>query len=212
MLLLQTHGIVLVSGDNICDTRYSKSCGGISESFENVWEPIKYDYLTSINDYKSSENFNADFSNENNAVRWIKGNPPSFCNTTDKKILSQILLDFDQETTDFFRWKVVYTQAELSEIIKAKSRIDFGNIIDLVPIERGKSSRLNKLKIVGTNKTMVVGKELEIRKFLSKSHLYSSAIVIEKSDIINGIPQKFEIDGAGWDMELALPNRRRCYG
>ncbi len=201
----QTHGIVLISGNKICDTRYSKSCGGISESFENVWEPIKYDYLTSIYDYKfPAENFNSDFSNEINAVKWIKGNPPSFCNTTDKKILSQVLLEYDQETTDFFRWKVAYSQSELSEIIKSKSGIDFGDIIDLVPIERGKSARLMKLKIVGTNKTLIVGKELEIRKFLSKSHLYSSAIVIEKSDVQNGVPQKFEIYGAGWGHGVGL--------
>ena len=201
----QTHGIVLMSGEKICDARYSKSCGGISESFENVWEPIKYDYLTSINDYKfPPENFETNFQNERNSAKWIKGNPLSYCNTTDKKILSQVLLDFDQETTDFFRWKIVYTQAELSEIIKTKSGIDFGNIVDLVPIERGKSARLIKLKIVGTNKTLVVGKELEIRKFLSKSHLYSSAIIIEKSDIQNGIPQKFEIFGAGWGHGVGL--------
>lgn len=201
----QTRGIVLMSNDKICDARYSKSCGGISESFENVWEPTKYDYLISINDYKfPPENFNTDFSNERNAVKWIKGNPPSYCNTTDKKILSQVLLDYDQETTDFFRWKIIYTQAELSEIIKTKSGIDFGSIIDLIPKERGKSSRLIKLKIIGTNKSLVVGKELEIRKFLSKSHLYSSAIVVEKSDIQDGIPQKFEIFGAGWGHGVGL--------
>jgi SpoIID/LytB domain protein len=201
----QTHGIVLISKEKICDARYSKSCGGISESFENVWEPIKYDYLTSINDYKfPAENFNPDFSNERNAVKWIKCNPPSFCNTTDKKILSHVLLDYDQETTDFFRWKVSYSQAELCEILKSKSGIDFGNIIDLVPVERGKSARLIKLKIIGTNKTLIVGKELEIRRFLSKSHLYSSAIVIEKSDIENGIPQKFDIFGAGWGHGAGL--------
>lgn len=201
----QTHGIVLVSGEKICDARYSKSCGGISESFENVWEPIKYDYLTSINDYKfPAENFNSDFSNERNAIKWIKGNPASFCNTTDKKILSQVLLEYDQETTDFFRWKIVYTQEELSGIIKTKSGIDFGNIIDLVPVQRGKSSRLIKLKIIGTNRTLTIGKELEIRKFLSKSHLYSSAIIIEKSNLQNGVPQTFEIFGAGWGHGVGL--------
>jgi SpoIID/LytB domain protein len=201
----QTRGIVLMSNNKICDARYSKSCGGISESFENVWEPIKYDYLISINDYKfPPENFNTDFSNERNAVKWIKGNPASYCNTTDKKILSQVLLDYDQETTDFFRWKIIYTQAELAEIIKTKSGIDFGSIIDLIPIERGKSSRLIKMKIVGTNRSLIVGKELEIRKFLSKSHLYSSAIVVEKSGIQNGIPQKFEIYGAGWGHGVGL--------
>jgi stage II sporulation protein D len=201
----ETHGIVLMSRENICDARYSKSCGGISESFENVWEPTKFDYLTSINDYKfPPENFITDFSLEKNSVKWIKGNPQSYCNTNDKKILSQVLLDFDQETTDFFRWKVVYAQEELSELIKTKSGIDFGEIIDLVPIERGKSARLIKLKIVGTKKTLVVGKELEIRRFLSKSHLYSSAIVIDKSDIQNGIPQTFEIFGAGWGHGVGL--------
>ncbi len=201
----QTYGIVIMSEEKICDTRYSKSCGGISESFENVWEPVKYDYLTSIPDYKfSAENFNADFSNERNAIKWIKGNPPSYCSTTDKKILSQVLLDYDQETTDFFRWKVVYTQTQLSEIIKTKSGIDFGYILDLIPVERGRSSRLTKLKIIGTNRTMTIGKELEIRKYLSKTHLYSSAIVIEKSEIENGIPQKFEILGAGWGHGVGL--------
>lgn len=201
----ETYGIVLMSRGRICDARYSKSCGGITESFENVWEPVKYDYLTSITDYKfSQENFNLDFSDEANAVKWIKGNPSSYCNTTDKKILSQVLLDYDQETTDFFRWKVVYSQDQLAALICAKSGFDFGNIIDLVPIERGKSSRLVRLKIVGSKKTLIVGKELEIRKFLSKSHLYSSAIVIEKSDIQNGIPQKFTIYGAGWGHGVGL--------
>lgn len=203
--VLDTYGIVLMNSGKICDARYSKSCGGISESFENVWEPIKYDYLSSIHDYKfPAENYNTDFSNELIAIRWIKGNPTSYCNTTDKKILSQVLLDYDQETADFFRWKIVYSQAELSEIIKAKSGIDFGKIVDLIPIERGKSSRLIKLKIVGTKKTLVVGKELEIRKFLSKSHLYSSAIVIEKSEVENDIPQKFTIYGAGWGHGVGL--------
>ncbi|NWF89701.1 MAG: SpoIID/LytB domain-containing protein [Ignavibacteriaceae bacterium] len=201
----QTYGIVLMSDNKICDTRYSKSCGGISESFENVWEPTTYKYLTSITDYKfPAENFNADFSNEQNAVKWIKGNPTAFCNTTDKKILSQVLLDFDQETKDFFRWKVNYSQEEVSEIIKFKSGIDFGQILDLIPVERGYSSRLIKLKIVGTKKTLTVGKELEIRKYLSKSHLYSSAIVIEKSNIQNDIPQKFTIYGAGWGHGVGL--------
>ena len=203
--VLETHGIVLMNRGRICDARYSKSCGGITESFENVWEPVKYDYLTSITDYKySQENFNLDFSDEANAVKWIKGNPSSYCNTTDKKILSQVLLDYDQETTDFFRWKVVYSQGELANLIFTKSGFDFGNIIDLVPIERGKSSRLVRLKIVGTKKTLVVGKELEIRKFLSKSHLYSSAIIIEKSEIQDGIPQKFTIYGAGWGHGVGL--------
>ena len=201
----ETRGLVLTSGGSICDTRYSKSCGGVTESFKNVWEPKEYEYLTSIVDYKYyPENYNLNFSDENIARKWIKGNPSAYCNTSDQRILSQVLLDFDQETKDFYRWKVEYTQKELSEIIKLKSKIDFGEIVDLVPIERGDSSRLIKLKIVGTKKVVTIGKELEIRRTLSPSHLYSSAIIIEKSDIQNNIPQKFVIRGAGWGHGVGL--------
>jgi len=201
----QTSGIVLVSEDKICDTRYSKSCGGITESFENVWEPKKQSYLSSVIDYKFElENYNLDFSIEANAVEWIKSNPQSFCNTKDKKILSHILVDFDQTTKDFYRWKVEYSQAEISQLIKTKSGIDFGDIKDLVPIERGYSSRLIKLKIIGTKKTLIIGKELEIRRLLSESHLYSSAFVVDKVNIQNGIPQKFILTGAGWGHGVGL--------
>ncbi len=201
----ETRGLVLASDDNICDTRYSKSCGGVTESFNNVWESKEYKYLSSVVDYKYyPENYNLNFSNENIAKKWIKGNPSAFCNTSNQKILSQVLLDFDQETKDFYRWKVEYTQKELSEIIKLKSKIDFGEILDLVPVERGDSSRLIKLKIVGTKKILTIGKELEIRRTLSPSHLYSSAIIVEKFDIRNNIPQKFVIRGAGWGHGVGL--------
>ena len=201
----QTAGVILTSGGEICDTRYSKSCGGVSESFGNVWEPINYGYLSSIVDYKfEPENYNLDFSNELNARKWIKNNPPAFCNTKDKKILSQILLDYDQETTDFYRWKVEYTQQEIAELISSKTGMDFGDILDLVPVERGKSARLIKLKIIGSKKTLTIGKELEIRRVLSKSHLYSSAIIIAKENIQNGVPQKFILNGAGWGHGVGL--------
>ena len=201
----QTTGVVLISGNKICDTRYSKSCGGLTESFENVWEPVKHSYLSSVVDYKfEPENYNIDFSNELNARKWIKSNPSSYCNTHDKKILAHVLMDFDQETTDFYRWKVEYYQKDLAKIIKIKSGIDFGDIIDLIPIERGASSRLVKLKIVGSKKTLIIGKELEIRRILSKSHLYSSAIVIEKGELKEGVPQKFIISGAGWGHGVGL--------
>ncbi|MEO8398231.1 MAG: SpoIID/LytB domain-containing protein [Ignavibacteriaceae bacterium] len=201
----ETKGIIISFEDKICDARYSKSCGGVTESFENVWEPIKYEYLSSIVDYKfEPDNFSLDFTKEENAAKWIKSNPPAYCNTTDKKILAQILLDFDQETTDFFRWKIEYAQNELSQLIKEKSQVDFGEILDLVPIERGASSRLIKLKIIGTKKILTIGKELEIRRILSPSHLYSSAIVVEKKDIKNKVPQKFIISGAGWGHGVGL--------
>lgn len=195
----ETYGLVLMYEDEICDARYSKSCGGISEAFENVWEPKKLEYLVPVIDYRYEHDiYSLNFNVESNAVKWIKNSPPAFCNTTDKKILSQILLDYDQETNDFFRWKVIYSQKEISSLIKKNSEIDFGDIVDLIPVERGYSSRLIKLKIVGTKKTMIVGKELYIRKLLSKTHLYSSAFYVEKEKIEDGIPQKFILYGAGW--------------
>lgn len=200
-----TRGIVLISDDEICDTRYSKSCGGISESYENVWEAVRYEYLQPIVDYKfEPENFDLDLRKEENAVKWIKANPPAFCNTTDPKILNQILLDYDQETKDFFRWKVEYSQSEISNLIKEKLGIDFGNIIDLIPVERGYSARLIKLKIVGTKASLTIGKELEIRRVLSPSHLYSSAFYVEKENVVDGIPQKFILHGAGWGHGVGL--------
>jgi len=201
----QTAGVVLLEDDKILDARFSKSCGGISESFENVWEPTKHPSLSAIFDYKYvADDYDDDFSKEQSAEKWIKGNPPAFCNTSDPKILNQILLDYDQETKDFYRWKVEFTQAQLSDLIKRKSGIDFGLIKDLVPIERGFSSRLVKLKIVGTNKTLTIGKELEIRRILSETHLYSSAFIVEKFGDVDGVPEKFLLRGAGWGHGVGL--------
>jgi SpoIID/LytB domain protein len=203
--VLQTRGIVLLNGDNVCDTRYSKSCGGITENFENVWEPVKHSYLKSVVDYKyAPENFNFNFSSEANVRKWITGNPNSYCNTVDKVILSQILIDYDQETTNFFRWRVTYSQNEISSILKEKSGIDFGNVVDLIPIARGTSSRLIKLKIVGTEKSLTIGKELEIRRVLSKRHLYSSAFVIDKIQVESDVQEKFILRGAGWGHGVGL--------
>ena len=199
----QTRGIVLISNGEVCDTRYSKCCGGLTESFENVWEPVKHPYLMSVVDYKfEPEDFNFDFSDEANSEKWIRGKPNSYCNTSDRKILSHILVDYDRETKDFFRWKVEYTQEELSALIKSKSNIDFGEIIDLIPVERGESSRIVKLKIIGTKKTLTVGKELEIRRLLSKTHLYSSAFVVKKTG--SNIPENFTLYGAGWGHGVGL--------
>lgn len=203
--ITDTYGIVLISDGEICDTRYSKSCGGISESYENVWEPVTYKYLVPVIDYKfEPEDIDLDLTKEENAVRWIKSNIPAFCNTSDPKILKQILLDYDQETKDFYRWKVEYSQNQLRDLIKEKLEIDFGDIVDLIPIERGKSARLIKLKIIGTKKTLTIGKELEIRRVLSPTHLYSSAFYVEKEDINEGIPQKFIFHGAGWGHGVGL--------
>jgi len=201
----QTAGIVLLEGDKILDARFSKACGGISESFENVWEPVKHPSLTAIYDYKFiADDFNDDFTKEENAEKWIKANPPAFCNTNDPKILNQILLDYDQETKDFYRWTIEFTQSQLSDLIKRKSGIDFGQIKDLIPVERGLSARLIKLKIVGTKKTLTIGKELEIRRTLSETHLYSSAFIVEKIGSKDVAPEKFILRGAGWGHGVGL--------
>jgi SpoIID/LytB domain protein len=200
-----TRGIVLILDEKICDTRYSKSCGGISESYENAWEPVKYKYLTPVIDYKyEPENLNLNLQQEINAIEWIKTNVPAFCNTTDPKILNQILIDYDQETRDFYRWEVSYTQEQLSELVNKKLNMDFGQIIDLIPIERGYSARLVRLKIVGTKKSLIIGKELEIRRVLSPTHLYSSAFFVEKKNIVENIPQIFILYGAGWGHGVGL--------
>ena len=200
-----TRGEVLMYDDKICDARFSKSCGGASETFENCWAEEHHPYLSKVIDNANApEGFELDLTVEANAEKWIRKSPEAFCNTSDKKILSQVLNNYDQETTDFYRWKIEYTQGELAEIICRRSGIDFGEILDLIPVKRGESARIIELKIVGTKQTVIVGKELEIRKWLSNSHLYSSAFVLDKSEIINDIPQRFSLTGAGWGHGVGL--------
>lgn len=168
----QTRGQVLMYGDEICDARFSKCCGGETEEFQYCWEDTPKPYLVSFHD--------------------------PYCNTSDKHTLSQVLNDFDQETPDFYRWEVSYTQSELSDLVNRKLKDDFGTITDLIPVARGKSGRIWKLKIVGTKKTLTIGKELEIRRALSESHLYSSAFDVEKDG------DKFILKGKGWGHGVGL--------
>lgn len=196
-----TYGLVLMYQDKICDARFSKCCGGITENFENVWQPVKVPYLTSVFDNEKPYKFLNHLISED----FISSSPEAFCNTTDPKILSQVLIDFDQKTTDFFRWTKSFSQNELSALLQKKSGIEFGEIIDLVPLERGSSGRIIQLKIVGTLRTAIVGKELEIRKWLSESHLYSSAFIVEKEfDGTSEIPSKFILKGAGWGHGVGM--------
>ena len=198
----ETRGEILVNGETICDARFSKCCGGVTEQFEHCWEPIPHSYLTALRD--SRETTFPDLTQEEEARKWIHSAPNAFCNTADKKILCQVLNNYDQETTDFYRWKVFYKQEELAELIHRKSGIDFGQILDLVPVNRGTSGRIEMLKIVGTHRTFTIGKELEIRRTLSKTHLYSSAFVVDKEDIQFDIPGRFVLTGAGWGHGVGL--------
>jgi stage II sporulation protein D len=199
-----TSGQVLTYNGEVCDTRYSKCCGGASESFENVWEPTEHPYLQKVIDNLGKINADLDLRLEQNAEKWINEKPEAFCNTNNQEVLKQVLNDYDLSSKNFYRWKLEYDQKELVELIERKSGIKFGEIIDLVPVERSYSGRLIKLKIVGTLKTLVVGKELEIRRWLSPSHLYSSAFIVNKENLINGVPQKFILKGAGWGHGVGL--------
>ena len=198
-----TYGEVLTFNGIICDTRYYKCCGGLTELFENVWEPVNHPYLQRVIDNPAPpEGFTLEMNDEGSARSWILGKPDAFCNTSDKTILSHVLNDYDQETNDFYRWKVIYTQKELSDLVRTRTGIDFGSIIDLVPLERGVSGRIKRLKIEGTLKTMIIGKELEIRKSLSKSHLYSSCFFVERTG--DGEDVRFTLHGAGWGHGVGL--------
>lgn len=209
----QTKGQILMDGDDICDARFSKCCGGVTEEFQYCWEDTPKNYLSSVRDIMQGVKSVGSaapaplpsLQDEAAADAWIRSNPPAFCNTTDKKILSQVLNDYDQETADFYRWKVTLTQEKLKQLLDEKLKMNFGDILDLQAEERGKSGRISKLRIVGTEKTFVIGKELEIRRALSDTHLYSSAFVVDRCDIDeNGIPQRFDIIGAGWGHGVGL--------
>ena len=200
----QTAGEILTSHGEICDARYSKCCGGAVEEFQYCWENIKKPYLQALPDALPDSTPLPELTDEAVARQWILSSPNAFCNTTDQKVLSQVLNDFDQETTDFYRWNQTYSQAEVKQLLEEKLEVQFGDIIDLVPLSRGKSGRIYRLKIVGKERTLIIGKELEIRRALSKSHLYSSAFIVEKADIKDGVPQKFIIKGAGWGHGVGL--------
>ncbi len=202
----QTKGQILMDGEEICDARFSKCCGGITEEFQYCWEDTPKTYLTAVRDIAlGMEHTLPNLTNEEEAEKWIRFNPPAFCNTQDKKILSEVLNDYDQETVNFYRWKETLSQEKLQQLIADKLKMDLGAILDMKAVERGKSGRISKLQIIGTEKTFTIGKELEIRRTLSDSHLLSSAFVVDKYDKDeHGVPQRFELIGAGWGHGVGL--------
>ncbi len=227
-----TCGEVLMYDGEICDARFSKCCGGVTETYSTCWEDMDKPYLISKKDYiKNDETLTAetddeadvpavDLTDEKEAVKWITSSPRSFCGTKDKKILSRILNNYDRETTDFYRWEVEYSQERIAELINRNMKMDMGDIVALEPVKRGGSGRLELLRIAGTKKTMTIGKELEIRRVLSESHLFSSAIVVEPQFAPNPhlcemvdeegqarevlLPDSFVIRGAGWGHGVGL--------
>jgi SpoIID/LytB domain protein len=197
-----TRGLVLTSGGELCDARFSKCCGGVTEEFHTCWCDKDFPYLPALRD--TPDGADADLSDEVAARQWIMSSPDAFCHTDDVAVLSQVLNDYDCETRDFYRWRVVYTQDELQALITKKLGMNFGDILDLVPVERGKSGRLSRLRIVGSRRTLTVGKELEIRRALSESHLYSSAFVVDREDFEGDVPRRFVLTGAGWGHGVGL--------
>lgn len=218
-----TRGQVLMYGGEICDARFHKCCGGATEEFETCWEDKHFPYLEATRDTAPDKEKPAlpDLTQEAEAEQWIRTSPRAFCNTQNKRVLAQILNNYDQETTDFYRWQVRYTQEELADLIRTRTKTDYGQILDLIPIQRGKSARITRLQIVGTKRTICIGKELEIRRTLSPTHLFSSAFVVDKeykapkdSKDLKDLkdlrdpkalpPTSFTLTGAGWGHGVGL--------
>lgn len=198
-----TRGMVLLHDGHLCDARFSKCCGGITEKFSTCWQDTDKPYLTPVADSNSSAPL-PDLTDEKNAEEWIMSNPDAFCNITDKSILTESLNGFDLETKDFYRWKVTYGAQELSELFHRRSGIDVGIITNLEPVRRGPSGRIEELRITGTLQTVTIGKELEIRRALSESHLLSSAFIVRKKQGSGTLDCTFTLYGAGWGHGVGL--------
>ena len=205
----ETWGEVLTDNGELCDARFSKCCGGMMEKFSTCWEDKDFPYLKALPDTPEEEQI-PDLTVEENAEKWITSEIPqaekSFCNTSDVAALSQVLNDYDMETRDFFRWKARYTRGELSALISTRSGQDIGLLESIEPLKRGPSGRIELLSIKGSKSSMVIGKELVIRKFLSTSHLKSSAFVVreEKSPDNNAENDTITLLGAGWGHGVGL--------
>jgi len=191
----ETRGMVITYQDEICDARYSKACGGLTEEFDTAWDNKRVPYLGSISDASVPHR---PIGTEEEASRWILSEPEAYCHTKDKRLLENILPDLDRETKGFFRWTIEYSRTELEEILRQKSGFDFGTLKEIVPLRRGPSGRISRLRIVGSKMSMVVGKELEIRRWLSRTHLYSSAFLVTVE------AGRFILDGAGWGHGVGL--------
>jgi SpoIID/LytB domain protein len=201
-----TRGCVLVSNGEVCDTRYSKSCGGMTEVYRAAWEDRDVTYLAPVYDGPGEiPDYRMPLADESNAQAWITSSPQAYCNNVSAELLGRILPGFDQETRDFYRWEISYSQDELREILNERLGVDFGAVLALEPVERGESGRIIRLRIRGAARSLLIGKELEIRRALSRSHLYSSAFVVRaERENEKGHPGRFNLIGAGWGHGVGL--------
>lgn len=199
-----TKGEVLMNDGKLCDTRFSKCCGGVMELFSTCWSNEDMPYLTPKLDREGEESL-PDLTTEKGATQWCTTHPDAWCAAPSRQLLRKVLNGYDLETPDFYRWKVEYTAPELAEILRERTGVDFGEILSIEPLHRGPSARIDKLRIQGTKHTMTIGKELEIRRSLSKSHLYSSAFIVTTSGTDeHGVPQHWILQGAGWGHGVGL--------
>jgi SpoIID/LytB domain protein len=194
----ETFGQTLTFDGHLCDARFSKCCGGVTEQFETCWQDEHKPYLIPLRDSSVNEGALPDLTVEENARQWILSDPKSFCNSADGNILSESLNGYDLETPDYYRWKVEYTVDQISDLFRRKSGLDIGLIQDLRPVKRGPSGRIEELEVIGDKATVTIGKELEIRRTLSESHLFSSAFVVKKKS------DGFILQGAGWGHGVGL--------
>lgn len=199
--IADTRGLLLMYDGEVCDARFSKCCGGVTELFESCWSNDSHPYLQSFHDAMlPPEPRGLDLITNEGANAWLTTSPDAFCNTSDPEVLTQVLNDYDQSTHDFFRWRVTLTAQEIAALLHTKGGYDLGTVTDLVPLQRGPSARITRLKIVGDKRTIIVGKELEIRRLLSPTHLYSSAFVVEKDEASGS----FTLIGGGWGHGVGL--------
>lgn len=196
-----TRGVFVVHSDEICDARYYKCCGGRTDVFATAWEDEDPAYLQSVRD---SDVFEPPVTSEDDAALWLGRIPCAYCNTNDAELLGRILPAFDLETLHFYRWRVAYEKQDLPDLLRQKSGIDFGEIEHIIPLKRGPSGRISKLQIVGTKRTVTIGKELEIRRWLSPTHLLSSAFVVASEHDLNGHLRRFILHGGGWGHGVGL--------
>jgi stage II sporulation protein D len=196
-----TRGVFLIRDGEICDARYHKACGGMTEDYATCWEEKAVPYLSHVSDAARPI---APVRTETDAERWILSSPDVYCHTKDPDLLKKILPAFDCETADFFRWQVRYEREELEGILRAKAGIDFGVLRNIVPLERGPSGRIRRLRIEGSKTSIIVGKELEIRRWFSPSHLMSSAFIVTSVREPSGVPARFTLYGAGWGHGVGL--------
>lgn len=189
-------GETLMFENQVCDARYAKICGGVMESYENVWENKKIPYMVSGIDGEIEIDY--PINTEEKARAFIDASPDVYCNTDQYKLPK--MLEFSNH---LFRWKLKYSREELEEIIRQKTGEDIGELQDILPLERGESGRLIYINIVGSKKTLKVGKELAIRRVLSKSHVYSSCFYVDKT-VKDGKVKAFTLVGAGWGHGVGL--------